>query len=155
MTQPSRVLYLPPGVAAPAGVAPAQPPQIGVPFDRTFFEQVLGQSIQAFCGQVSCTNPVVELLTVDGTTHYVKGISGIADNWIALHTTSPEHQDAIQVFIPYQTIYRVAIHPCDDERKPLGFVVDGFAAVGPPPSALASATAQADAPVKASKPAKK
>ena len=100
---------------------------------------MLAQSIQAFCAQVACTNPVVEVLTVDGAVHYVKGISGVADNWIALHTTSPEHHDAIQVFIPYQTIFRVAIRPCDDDRRPLGFIVDKFADAGPPPSAVAAA----------------
>ncbi len=122
-------------------VAPPPVPT-GLPFDRAFFEQVLGPSIQSFCSQVVCTQPVVELLTVDGTTHYIKGISGISDSWVALHTTSPEHHADVQVFIPYQTIFRVAIRPCDDEQRPLGFIVEKMASVGPPPSARTSAAKQ-------------
>ena len=73
MTQPQRVLYLPPGVVPGAASAQPQVPSGGMPFDRTFFEQILPQSIQAFCSQLQCTFPVVELMTVDGTTHYVNG----------------------------------------------------------------------------------
>jgi hypothetical protein len=120
--QTSRVIYLPPGVApAAAPVGPVSLP--GIPFDRNFFEKILPQSIQAFCQQVVCELPVVEILTVDGTTHYVKGISGVSDAWVALHTTEPEHEHAIQTFIPYQTIYRVEVHPAeDDRRRRLGFL---------------------------------
>ncbi|MFN0146191.1 MAG: hypothetical protein ACKVT1_06755 [Dehalococcoidia bacterium] len=127
MTQPSRVIYLPPGVVAGPATAPAQPHApvpSGVPFDRTFFEQVLPQSIGAFCSQVECESPLVEVLTADGATHIVKGISGVSDAWVALHTVDPEHESAIQVFIPYQTIFRVAVHPSDDRRRHLGFFVE-------------------------------
>ena len=124
MGMPSRVIYLPPGVSAPS-VAQPTPTLVpnAVPFDRAFFLQILPGAVGAFCQQVQCDAPVVELLTVDGTTHYVKGISGVSESWVALTTTSPEHKQAIQVFIPYQTIFRVEVHPCDNERRQLGFIL--------------------------------
>ncbi len=126
MTQPpQRVLYLPPGVV-PAAPSPQQ--QIipnGLPFDRTFFEQVLPQAIQAFCSQTACTMPVVELMTVDGTTHFVNGIAGVADQWVALQTSSEGHEHAVQVFVPYATIFRLEVHPAPDStRTHLGFVLE-------------------------------
>lgn len=124
MSQPSRVIYLPPGVVA-GTPAPQPAPHIGagLPFDRNFFENILPPSIAGFCQQVNCKVPVVEVNTIDGVTHYVNGISGLADTWVALQTSSPEHTHPTQVFIPYQTIYRVEIHPEDDERRRhLGFV---------------------------------
>jgi len=123
MTQPNRVIYLPPGVAPsgpPAGAPMAANP--AVPFDRNFFEHVLQPSIQGFCSQVECKIPVVELMTMDGTTHYVNGIAGVSDTWVALQTSIPDHPHPAQVFIPYQTIFRVEIHPEQDERRGnLGF----------------------------------
>ena len=127
MTQPSRVIYLPPGVVAGPATAAAQPNApvgSGIPFDRTFFEQVLPQSIGAFCSQVECESPLVEVLTADGATHLVKGISGVSDAWVALHTIDAEHESTVQVFIPYQTIFRIAVHPSDDRRHHLGFVLE-------------------------------
>ena len=134
MTQPSRVIYLPPGVT-PAAAQPTQAPVAfpGIPFDRNFFEHILPQSIQSFCSQVECKVPVVELLTVDGTTHYVNGISGVSDQWVALHTAMPDHEHPVQVFIPYQTIFRVEIHPAENERRHrLGFLSELAAPVVPP-----------------------
>lgn len=124
MTQPSRVIYLPPGVVPPpsAQSAPTVVPN-GIPFDRTFFEQVLPPAISGFCSQVGCDVPVVELTTVDGMTHYIVGISGVADQWVALSTSRPDHPHPVQMFLPYQTIFRVEIHPEPDERRAhLGFV---------------------------------
>lgn len=122
MSQPPRVIYLPPGVSAAPPAVPAGSGG-GAPFDRTFFERVLPPSIAAFCQQIDCDVPVVELTTVDGARHYVNGISGVADSWVALHTSSPEEDHPAQVFIPYQTIYRVEIHPERDARRQhLGFV---------------------------------
>ena len=122
MTEPSRVIYLPPGVVpAPQNAQPIPIPS-GIPFDRAFFETVLPQSIAGFCSQVECKIPVVELTTVDGTRHYVNGISGVADLWVALHTSIPSHEHPVQVFVPYQTIFRVEIHPeMDEYRQHLGF----------------------------------
>lgn len=122
MTQPSRVIYLPPGVVAgPPAPQPAAGTS-GIPFDRNFFENILPPSIAGFCQQVKCEVPIVELTTVDGLTHYVNGISGLSDAWVALQTSSPEHEHPTQVFIPYQTIYRVEIHPEEDVRRHhLGF----------------------------------
>lgn len=150
MTVPSRVIYLPPGVTptpAPAGPITGLPS--AVPFDRAFFEQVLPQSIRHFCEQVDCGQlPVVELLTVDGTTHYVNGISGVSDSWVALHTSNIEHEHPVQVFIPYQTIFRLSIHPAEDHgRRRLGFLVERD---GEPAAVLrakpAGASAAIDAP---------
>ncbi|MEO6398145.1 MAG: hypothetical protein ABIP13_06720, partial [Tepidiformaceae bacterium] len=117
MTQPQRVLYLPPGVVS--GVTQPQPSVLpsGLPFDRTFFEQVLPQAIQAFCSQTQCTLPVVELMTVDGSTHFVNGIAGVADQWVALQTSSEDHEHVIQVFLPYATVFRVEVHPTPDSAR--------------------------------------
>jgi len=123
MTQPTSVIYLPPGVLPP--VSAMQQPQSnpGIPFDRAFFEQVLPGSVHSFCAQAECESPIVELVTVDGSRHYVKGISGVSDNWVALHTQDDSHDHAVQVFLPYTTIYRVEIHPEDDaKQRRLGFV---------------------------------
>ncbi len=131
MSQQPRVIYLPPGVAA----VPPAPPSAGnnVPFDRSFFENVLPPAISSFCSQVNCEVPVVELTTIDGVTHYVNGISGVADRWVALQTASPDHDHPTQVFIPYQTIFRVEIHPEHDQRRHrLGFITT------PPPPARRS-----------------
>lgn len=122
MTQPSRVIYLPPGVVSPPA-APQSVPNNGIPFDRVFFEQVLPPAIAGFCSQVQCDVPVVELTTVDGMTHYIVGISGVADQWVALSTSRPDHPHPVQMFVPYQTIFRVEIHPEPDERRAhLGFI---------------------------------
>jgi hypothetical protein len=123
MTQPSRVIYLPPGIVpAPQPTpGPAGVPS-GIPFDRGFFERVLPQSIAGFCSQTHCDTPVVEVTTVDGITHYVNGISGVADSWVALQTSTPEQEHPVQAFIPYQTIFRIEIHPETDARRHhLGF----------------------------------
>lgn len=120
MTQPSRTIFLPPGVTAPP---PAHVPgPIGVPFDRQFFEQILPGAIAGFCSQVECKTPVLELFTTDGSSHFVNGISGVSDQWVALQTSSPDHQHVSQVFVAYQTIFRVEVHPeTDDHRRHLGF----------------------------------
>jgi hypothetical protein len=122
MAQGQSVIYLPPGVAiAPSAAAP--PAQSGVPFDKAFFQAILPGSIKSFCEQASCDTPVVELLTTDGSKHFVKGISGVADQWVALHTEQEDHEHPVQVFIPYQTIYRVEIHPHKNhQERRLGFI---------------------------------
>jgi hypothetical protein len=128
MTVPSRVIYLPPGVVPPPSAPPAggQPVVVpsGVPFDRAFFENVLPGSIASFCQQVDCKQPLVQLLTVDGATHYVKGVAGVADSWVALHTQSQDKDQAVEVFVPYQTIFRVAIVPCEEHNRKLGFILE-------------------------------
>lgn len=152
LTQPSRVIYLPPGVM-PAGAQPSPTPASvpGIPFDRGFFQQVLPAAVDSFCKQAPCGTPVVEVLTVDGLTHYVKGISGVADSWVALHTSRPEHTHPVEVFLPYQTIFRVEIHGDADERRGhLGFIdttPDGEAPQVKPP-----APAVPEAPTPTSKP---
>lgn len=119
MTRPSNALYLPPGVVPPQAAAPNS----GVPFDRQFFEKVLGGAVRSFCEQAECASPIVELLTVDGSRHFVKGISGVTDMWVALHTQAEDRDHPIQVFIPYATIFRVEIHPGDDlKQRRLGFI---------------------------------
>lgn len=120
---PQRVIYLPPGVAAAPTQPVAAPGSSSVPFDRNFFENVLPQSIQAFCKQAGCSVPMVEVMTVDGTTHYVNGISGVSDSWVALHTAELEHDHPVQVFVPYTTVFRVGIHPAEHARQKLGFIV--------------------------------
>lgn len=127
MNQPSRVIYLPPGVVPPAAAAAPQagPINSGIPFDRAFFEQILPAAINGFCKQAGCDVPVVEVSTIDGATHYVNGISGVSDQWVALSTARPDHPHPIQMFLPYQTIYRVEIHPESDEKRAhLGFVTN-------------------------------
>ncbi len=118
---PQNVLYLPPGASPPP------PPTPGIPFDRTFFERVLPQAVSAFAGQVSCGTPIVEITTVDGVVHYVHGISGIADTWVALHVVHKDDDTPGQIFISYQTIFRVEIDPCSDTRpRRLGFALDAI-----------------------------
>lgn len=122
MTQGQNVIYLPPGVAVAPSAAP-QPAPSGVPFDKAFFQGILPGSIKNFCEQAECDTPVVELWTTDGAKHFVKGISGVADQWVALHTEQEDHEHPVQVFLPYQTIYRVEIHPHKDhEQRRLGFI---------------------------------
>lgn len=156
MTQPSRVIYLPPGVIAPQG--PSSPPVggiPGIPFDKTFFQQILPAAVDGFCKQVGCNVPILEVLTVDGLTHYVNGIIGVAEQWVALQTSRPDHEHVIQMFVPYQTIFRVEVHPESDERRRhLGFVTSEqsptkvpeieqvVAEAPPPPRAKSSAKAR-------------
>src|SRR4029078_9453095 len=124
MTQRSRVIYLPPGVVpGPTGPSAASPVNTGIPFDRQFFEHVVPPAVSNFCKQIECQVPVLEVTTIDGTTHYVNGISGLADRWVALHTSRPDHPHPVEVFVAYQTIFRVEIHPEPDEKRhPLGFI---------------------------------
>lgn len=118
---PETALFLPPGVVPPAPAV--QPPAGGPPFDRDFFEKVLPQAIKSFCTQVVCESPIVELYTVDGAKLFVKAISGVSDSWVALHPQREDHEHDIQVFIPYTTIYRVEVHPEDDDaQRRLGFL---------------------------------
>jgi len=151
MAETPNVIYLPPGVIVPP---PAVQPAIGVPFDRAFFQQVLPQAVGAFCQQTGCESPVVEVLTTDGTTLYVVGISGFTDAWVALHVSEPDHNRPVQVFIPYQTIFRVEIHPASDVHEGrLGFVTRAA-----PPAPVAPLPVP-EAPIEASaargKPSKK
>lgn len=123
MTQQPNVIYLPPGVMPPQ---PTQQMQTNpaVPFDRNFFQNILPGSVASFCEQLKCDSPIVELRTMDGSRHYLKGISGVTDTWVALHTQSEEHDHAVQVFVPFATIFRVEIHPEEDaSRKRLGFIL--------------------------------
>jgi hypothetical protein len=95
----------------------------GIPFDRAFFEQLLGGAISAFSKEIECAQPLVELLTVDGTTHYVKGVYGVSDAWVALATQDEDHDQPVQMFVPYQTVFRVSIHPCEEHNRKLGFAL--------------------------------
>lgn len=136
MTQPQRVIYLPPGVVPGPTAAPAVANN-GVPFDRAFFEGILPQAVQSFCTQTGCPLPVVELMTIDGTTHYVNGISGVADQWVALQTSNDNHARPVHVFLPYNTIFRIEIHPePDNGGGHLGFVLSSTET---PPTAIPSA----------------
>ena len=144
MSQPSSVIYLPPGVipAGPTNAAPQSNP--AVPFDRSFFERLLPEAVRVFCHSVDCQGPLVEVFTVDGTVHFVNAISGVTDTFVALQTSRESHDHTMQVFIPYQTIYRVEIHPESDEnRRRLGFNVDAKA---PPAVQPASAPKALKAP---------
>lgn len=142
------VIYLPPGVAAPSPAQP-QPTAVptGIPFDRNFFQNILPQAVGAFCSQTDCQIPRVELLTVDGVTHYVSGIIGVHDTWVALQIAKEEHRYPIQVFIPYNTVFRVEVHRESERRRHIGFItepdVDGHPHVIKEPPQLAAA---ADAP---------
>lgn len=128
MSQPQRVIYLPPGVvpgpvAQPQGAAQIVPS--GVPFDRTFWEQILPGAIGSFSKQISCEQPLVQVLTVDGAAHFVKGVAGVSDTWVALHTQVEDTDQAVEMFVPYQTIFRVSIYPCEEHNRRLGFILGG------------------------------
>lgn len=149
------VLYLPPGVVPPTpSPIPAAIPS-GAPFDRTFFEKILPQAIGAFCAQTDCQIPRVELLTVDGSSHYVTGIIAVTDIWVSLQVAKEEHDHPIQMFIPYQTIYRVEVHPESERRKHIGFIRQSEAEVIPAPRhrRVTKAPAQVEAPSPAEVPA--
>ena len=114
-------LILPPG-AVPT--TPASSPS-GPPFDRNFFESVLPNAIQSYCSQVSCTMPLVQLFTADGARHYIRAISGVSDQWVALHTQEEANEEPVQVFIPYVTVIRVEIHPdLSPDLRRFGFLTD-------------------------------
>lgn len=129
------VIYLPPGVIPQAAASPPGAPPSGIPFDRAFFEKLLPQAVQSFCSQTKCDLPVVEVYTMDGTRHFVNAISGVTDTFVALQTSVEDHDHVVQAFIPYQTIYRVEIHPeGDSNRGRLGFALGAKAppAIQPP-----------------------
>ncbi len=115
-------LILPAGVVPPPATLPPSP--AGPPFDRAFFESILPEVAVAFCERAQCDSVIVELLTADGTTHLVRGISALHDQWVALQVASTKHQHEVDVFIPYQTIYRIEIHPrLARQPRRLGFRV--------------------------------
>ncbi len=119
MTDPAP-LVLPPAVLPPE--RPAPPPS-GAPFDRRFFESVLPGAVRAYCTQVACTIPLVQLFTSDGARHYIRAISAVSDSWVALHTQAERNEQPIQVFIPYPAIMRVEIHPdLSPELRRFGFL---------------------------------
>ena len=114
----------------PAGAVQApMPTSAGPPFDREFFETVLPQAIQSYCTQVACTMPLVQVFTVDGLRHYIRGISGVTDQWVALHTQEELNEQPIQVFVPYATVMRVEIHPdLSPDLRRFGFLTDDLGA---------------------------
>lgn len=123
MTTPSNVIYLPPGVMPPVQGAVGSPGP-AVPFNREFFQRMLPAAVKDYCEQVHCISPQVQVVTVDGVVHHVVGIAGVADAWVALHATREDHPHAMEIFLPYQTIYRVEIHPeADDGHNHLGFLL--------------------------------
>ncbi len=127
------VLYLPPGVTAPSPMPVQMPMPSGIPFDRKFFESILPQSVASFCSATKCEIPRVELLTVDGTTHFVSGIVGVADSFVVLQAAKEDHLHTIEVFIPYNTIFRVEVHPETELRRRMGFVAhDDVTAISVP-----------------------
>jgi hypothetical protein len=115
-------IVLPAGVVLPPPPAVAPMPE-GPPFDRVFFERYLSEVAAAFCERAGCDSVIVELLTTDGATHLVRGISAIHDQWVALQTVSRERRYPVDAFIPYQTIFRVELHPrLARQPRRLGFV---------------------------------
>jgi hypothetical protein len=135
------VIYLPPGVI-PQAPPPAAVPPSNIPFDRAFFERLLPQAVRSFCSQTVCELPVVEVFTVDGSRHFVNAISGVTDTFVALQTSLEDHDHTVQAFVPYQTIYRVEIHPePDHNRRRLGFTLDAKA-----PPAIQPAAPDGDRP---------
>ena len=111
----------------PPGAVPTTPPPTpsGPPFDRNFFESVLPSAIQSYCSQAACTMPLVQLFTADGARHYIRAISGVTDQWVALHTQEELNEQPVQVFIPYATVIRVEIHPdLSPDLRRFGFLTD-------------------------------
>ncbi|MCY4618103.1 MAG: hypothetical protein OXD50_06045 [Chloroflexi bacterium] len=128
----------------PPGAVPTQPPPTpsGPPFDRNFFESVLPSAIQSYCSQVACTMPLVQLFTSDGARHYIRAISGVTDQWVALHTQEEVNEQPVQVFIPYATVIRVEIHPdLSPDLRRFGFLTDNAE-----PSAERITAGETDAP---------
>jgi hypothetical protein len=123
--QPSRVIYLPPGVVAPQGPSsPAVPANPGIPFDKAFFQQILPAAVDGFCQQVGCNVPILEVLTVDGMTHYVNGIIGVADQWLRSRSQAgPRARD--QMFVPYRRYSAWSSSRAGRRRRHLGFAASG------------------------------
>ncbi len=115
-------LILPPGAAQPTMPTASRPP-----FDRSFFETVLPQAIQSYCSQVACAMPLVQVFTTDGLRHYIRGISGVTDQWVSLHTQEELNEQPVQVFIPYATVMRVEIHPdLSPDLRRFGFLTESL-----------------------------
>ena len=63
----------------------------------------------------------------------------MSDAWVALHTSRPEHNHPVQVFAPYQTIFRVEVHPgADPGQRHLGFMLAPPTAIEPAGDAAAA-----------------
>ena len=147
MTMPvsRNIIYLPPGVLPPAQVGTPVVAPSGIPFDRQFFETILPQAIKAYCEQSNCTSPQVQVATIDGALHHIVGISGVTDSWVAVQASREDHPHVMEIFLPYQTIYRIEIHPEGDEgHGHLGFVlpVDGVTPAVQPPAIAAPKSAR-------------
>lgn len=124
----------------PPGAVPPTPSASGPPFDRNFFESVLPNAIQSYCSQVACTMPLVQVFTADGARHYIRAISGVTDQWVALHTQEELNEQPVQVFIPYATVIRVEIHPdLSPDLRRFGFLTDSS-----PPSTAQIAAGEAE-----------
>ena len=69
--------------------------------------------------------PLVQVFTADGARHYIRAISGVSDQWVALHTQEELNEQPVQVFIPYATVIRVEIHPdLSPDLRRFGFLTD-------------------------------
>lgn len=129
------LLVLPPGVLLPPPPPPAGPQPGSPPFNRDFFERILPEVAAAFCERAACDSVIVELITTDGATHLVKGISALSEQWVALQLASTEYDHEIDSFIPYQAIYRLELHPrLAREPRRLGYL--GTLGRGAPPALL-------------------
>ncbi len=108
-------LILPPGLGASQGSG-------GAAFGRDYFQTILPQTVQSYCDQVSCTNPVVEVYTIDGRKFYVRAVSATSERWVALDTQDDD-EEPVQVFLPYETVLRIEIHAdLTPEMRRLGFL---------------------------------
>jgi hypothetical protein len=64
-----------------------------------------------------------------------------------LQSAQPDHPHVMQVFVPYQTIFRVEIHPeSDEKRRHLGFALtSGAGSAVPEVEAVVASKASAGA----------
>ena len=86
--------------------------------------------------------PLVQLFTTDGARHYIRAISGVTDQWVALHTQEEANEEPIQVFIPYATVIRVEIHPdLSPDLRRFGFLTDAASAIDEPMASQPESTA--------------
>lgn len=104
-------------------------------FDKTFFEEFLGQRVAKACPMQADEIPVVLVHLADGAVLDVCHVEESTEAWIALlhFTQVPECERMDLSFVRYETIVRITVSPRSRTERKVGF------SVGPAAPALARA----------------
>lgn len=110
-------------------------------FDKTFFEEVLGQHVAKTCPMQADEIPVVLVHLADGAVLDVCHVAESLETWIALLHFSqvPECERMDLSFVRYETIVRITVSPRSRTERKVGFSVGPSA---PSPSRAANGPAQ-------------